>query len=73
VDDAGQATKGDAKQLEVSACPANTDHAIRSAAKLAIDAGDMKRACVLLDLLASKEPARPAPRLALVGKRRRRT
>ena len=41
----------------VSATPATADEAIGAAAKLAIDAGDMKRARALLDLL----DARPKP------------
>jgi hypothetical protein len=57
VNDADRATRGDAKQPEVSASPATADEAIRTAAKLAIDAGDMKRARALLDLL----DARPKP------------
>jgi hypothetical protein len=58
-DDAKEATKDDARQRGVSAsAPATTDDAIRSAAKVAIDAGDLNRAHALLDLLELKrEPA----------------
>jgi hypothetical protein len=54
VHDADRATRGDSKQPEVSAAPADTDEAIRAAAKLATDAGDPNRARALLDLLDAK-------------------
>jgi hypothetical protein len=51
-DDADRATKDDARRREVSAStPMSADEAIRLAAKLAIDAGDLARARALLDLL----------------------
>ena len=50
--DADRATKDDARRREVSAStPMSPDEAIRVAAKLAIDAGDLTRARALLDLL----------------------
>jgi hypothetical protein len=66
VDDAEDATQGDARPPEVSASaapsrdapsPLHTDQAIRTAAKLAIDAGDLARARVLLDLLDARPRA----------------
>jgi hypothetical protein len=65
--DEDSATKGDATPPAVSASTADTDEAIRAAAKLAIDAGDTKRARALLDLLDAKPKA--APVLALATKR----
>jgi hypothetical protein len=51
-DDADRATQGDARRREVSAStPVSADEAIRVAAKLAIDAGDLTRARALLALL----------------------
>jgi hypothetical protein len=67
--DEDQATKDDAKQPEVSASSPDTDDAIRTAAKLAIDAGDTKRARALLDLLDAKPMS--APLLVLVRKPQR--
>lgn len=67
-DDADPATQGDDKQRDVSASPTDTDEAIRSAAKLAIDAGDTARARALLDLLDAKP--KPAPVLTLARKNR---
>jgi hypothetical protein len=56
--DADRATKDDAKRREVSASmPMSPDEAIRVAAKLAIDAGDLSRARALLDLLDVERPA----------------
>jgi hypothetical protein len=50
--DADRATQDDAKRREVSAStPMSPDEAIRVAAKVAIDAGDLQRARALLDLL----------------------
>jgi hypothetical protein len=54
VDDADQATRGNQERFEVSASAADADEAIRTGAKLAIDAGDTKRARALLDLLDAK-------------------
>ena len=79
--DATDATKGDAKRREVSASgapgvvtAADVDAAIRTAAKVAIDAGDYRRVRTLLDLLESSASAeseravrllvRPADRLS---------
>jgi hypothetical protein len=67
--DEDSATKGGATPPAVSASPADTDEAIRAAAKLAVDAGDTKRARVLLDLLDAKPKA--APVLTLASRRRR--
>ncbi len=68
VSDAGAVTRGDSKQPEVSAsAPLDTDEAIRTAAKLAIDAGDLGRARALLDLLDAKP--KPAAVLTLASKR----
>jgi hypothetical protein len=81
--DAENVTQEDARRREVSAsAPTSTDEAVRLAAKLAIDAGDLGRARALLDLLEAKPrsagvtplvivqgdagPARPGAR----GKRR---
>ena len=51
-DDADRATQDDSRRREVSAStPMSPDEAIRVAAKLAIDAGDLTRARALLDLL----------------------
>ena len=59
-DDADRATKDDVKRREVSALkPMNADEAIRVAAKLAIDAGDLTRARALLDLLDVEQRAAP--------------
>jgi hypothetical protein len=50
--DADRATQHDAKRREVSASTSmSADEAIRVAAKLAIDAGDLTRARALLDWL----------------------
>jgi hypothetical protein len=66
--DADRATQGDARPPEVSAStPADADEAIRTAAKLAIDAGDVQRARALLDLLDAKP--KPAPVLALATRK----
>jgi hypothetical protein len=58
-DDADLATQDDAKRREVSASmPMSADEAIRVAAKIAIDAGDLARARALLDLLdVGQQPA----------------
>jgi hypothetical protein len=81
VNDADPATEADAKQREVSASaapstdapaapsPLDTDDAIRTAAKLAIDAGDLDRARALLDLLDAKP--KTAAVLALAGRKPR--
>ena len=59
-DDADRATQVDSRQREVSAlAPMSPDEAIRLAAKLAIDAGDVARARALLDLLESSGRQRP--------------
>jgi hypothetical protein len=51
-EDADRATKDDATRREVLASTAmSADEAVRVAAKLAIDAGDLSRARALLDLL----------------------
>jgi hypothetical protein len=51
-DDADLATQDDERRREVSAStPMSVDEAMRVAAKLAIDAGDLTRARALLDLL----------------------
>jgi len=51
-DDVDRATKDHARRRGVSAStPMSADEAIRVAAKLAIDAGDLTRARALLDLL----------------------
>ena len=73
--DAKDATKDDAKRREVSASdarnlviPADVDEAIRTAAKVAIDAGDYRRARALVDLLeasARVDSERPAKLLRL--------
>jgi hypothetical protein len=69
--DADPTTQGDAKQREVSASPSlDTDDAIRVAAKLAIDAGDIGRARALLDALDAKP--KPATVLSLAKPRARR-
>ena len=47
---------------------ADTDAAIRMAAKVAIDAGDYRRARALIDLLETK-PAEKTPIVALASKR----
>jgi hypothetical protein len=70
VDDVAQATRDDSKQREVSAStPWSADEAIRLAAKLAIDAGDLTRAHALLDLLDVERRTVPvaifAPRKSL--------
>jgi hypothetical protein len=65
-DDADWATKDDATRPAVSASTVDTDEAIRAAAKLAIDAGDTKRARALLDLLDAKPKAAPVLTLAAV-------
>jgi len=58
VDDADHARQEDVKRPPVSASTGpDTDEAIRIAAKVAIEAGDTKRARALLDLL----DARPKP------------
>ena len=50
--DVDRATQDDARRREVSAStPMSSDDAIRVAAKLAIDAGDLTRARALLDFL----------------------
>jgi hypothetical protein len=68
---ASDATQGDSKQREVSAStPLNADDAIRTAAKLAIDAGDMDRAAALIGLLAAKP--KPAPVLTLASRKQAR-
>jgi len=65
VDDADRATKDDERRREVSAStPMSPDEAIRVAAKLAIDAGDLTRARALLDLLEVERPAVPVATLA---------
>jgi hypothetical protein len=49
---ADRAAQDDSRQREVSApTPARLDEALRVAAKLAIDAGDLARVRALLDLL----------------------
>jgi hypothetical protein len=66
--DEDQATKDDETRREVSAVDAvDTDQAIRTAAKAAIDAGDVTRARALLELLDAKPPA---PLLTLATIRR---
>jgi len=68
--DADRSTGDDARRPEVSAsAPPDTDDVIRTAAKLAIDAGDVDRAHALLDLLAAKP--RPASVTPLVVVRKR--
>jgi hypothetical protein len=65
IEDAEKATQGDSKRRGVSASTAlNVDDAIRTAAKLAIDAGDLDRARALLDLL---EASRTNPRESIVS------
>ena len=55
LDDAKEATKDDQRRRGVSASERHgTDEAIRTAAKLAIDDGDLDRARALLDLLGVK-------------------
>ena len=74
--DARDATKDDAKRREVSASippaapatAADTDAAIRVAAKVAIDAGDYRRARALIELLEAKEMEK-MPVVALASKR----
>jgi hypothetical protein len=66
--DADRATEGDTRQPRVSASRADADAAIRTAAKAAIDAGDLTRARALLELLDAKP--RPAPLLTLATVRR---
>jgi hypothetical protein len=68
VNDADRATEGDAKQPRVSASRVDADEAIRTAAKAAIDAGDLTRARALLQLLDAKP--KPAPLLTLATVRR---
>jgi hypothetical protein len=64
-DDADRATQDDAKRREVSAStPMSPDEAIRVAAKLAIDAGDLARAHALLDLLDIELRREPVALLA---------
>jgi hypothetical protein len=48
---AKEATQDDEKRRGVSASATSTDEAIRTAAKVAIDAGDLGRPRALLDLL----------------------
>lgn len=63
VNDTDSATEPHASRPDVSAStPLDTDAAIRSATKLAIDADDVDRARALLDLLDAK----PRPSLARV-------
>jgi hypothetical protein len=63
--DADLATQDDAKRREVSAStPMSGDEAIRVAAKLAIDAGDLTRARALLDLLEDTRRTTPVTLLA---------
>jgi hypothetical protein len=81
VNNADPTTRADAREREVSASaarstgapaapsPLDTDDAIATAAKLAIDAGDVDRARALLDLLAAKP--RPASVTPLVVVRKR--
>jgi hypothetical protein len=64
VDDAKDTTRDDERRRKVSALSEDTDEAIRIAAKLAIDAGDLTRARALLELLDAKPNAMTA--LALV-------
>jgi hypothetical protein len=47
-----------------------TDEALRVAAKVAIDAGDLDRARALLDLLGAKPHVTRAPTLAMLRPRR---
>jgi hypothetical protein len=69
VDDADQATKGDAKPREVSASTRTSiDDAIRTGVKLAIDEGDLARAHALLDLLLLARPP-VAPVVTLVRRK----
>ena len=70
--DADWATEDDAKRREVSASVApDVDGAIRAAAKLAIDAGDLKRARALLDLLDTTSASWVAPTPTLAWHERR--
>jgi hypothetical protein len=63
--DADRATKDDATRREVSAFePMSADEAIRVAAKLAIDTGDLARARALLDLLDIERRMAPVAILA---------
>jgi hypothetical protein len=58
--DADLATQDDAKQRQVSALTRmSADEAIRVAAKLAIDAGELTRARALLDLLDGERRTAP--------------
>jgi len=69
--DANLATKDDARRQEVSAStPMGADEAIRVAAKLAIDTGDLVRTRALLDLL-DVEP-RFAPVVPFAARKSRR-
>jgi hypothetical protein len=63
--DADHTTQDDQRRREVSAStPMSTDVAIRAAAKVAINAGDLTRARALLDLLGAKPRAAPVVTLA---------
>jgi hypothetical protein len=67
-DDADRTTQDDSKRREVSASTAtSSDEAIRVAAKLAIDAGELDRARALLDLL---DLERRRPPVAVVAARK---
>jgi hypothetical protein len=65
--DADRATQDDSKRREVLASAHDVDAAIRGAAKVAIDAGDLVRARALLDLLDAKPPAESV--LTLAGRK----
>jgi hypothetical protein len=63
--DADRATQDDSRRREVSALtPMSADEAIRVAAKLAIDAGDLCRARGVLDLLGVAGRVSPVAILA---------
>jgi hypothetical protein len=70
-EDLDRSTGDDAKRPDVSAsAPLDTDDAIRTAAKLAIDAGDVVRARALLDLLDAKPKTAAVLTLAHVRHRK---
>ncbi len=62
---AEETTQADERRRGVPALAATTDEAIRTAAKVAIDAGDVERARALIDLLDVKAPIARVVPLAL--------
>jgi hypothetical protein len=68
LDDANETPRDDQRRRKVSAFgPVSTDDAIRLAAKVAIDRGDLARARALLDLLDAR--SRPMSVLTIASRK----